>query len=1050
MHQSIASYLLSLSLISCLVASSSSAVDFVTFETGPVRPLATAGSELYAVNAPDNQLHIFSISDIGLVLTATVQVGMEPCSLAVAPDGKVWVVNHLSDSVSIVDVGASTPRVVQTLLVGDEPRDIVFAGTSTTRAFITTAHRGQHRVHSSISAVAGAGDPQFTTEGTARADVWVFDASSPGTSIGGDPVAILSFFADTPRALAVSSDDATVYVAAFHSGNQTAAISELLACDGFNQGVSCLDPLVGTLTIPGGAPGPSTNAPAAGGANAPEVGLLVKYNNSMSRWEDSIGTNWSDPTILGSVMTFELPDHDVFAVSADTLNVGAATEFDHVGTILFNMAVNPMSGKVYVSTAELPNMTNFEGPGVFGGSTVQGHLSESRISILSGAGSVVVRHLNKHLDYSKLHTDVPDVVDTTAKNHSLATPVDMLVSSDGATLYVAAFGSAKVGVFSTTTLEDNTFDPTLTSANYIDTAGGPSGLILDEGRNRLYVATRFDNSVSVIDLSDKSTLQSVPLHNPEPSSVVVGRPFLYDAFLTSGNGETSCASCHIFGDKDDIAWNLGNPDDAVSSNNQPAPPGVSTSLQSTFHPMKGPMTTQTLRGLATHGAMHWRGDRLDGSFGEDLCTESSGAPCIEEHSFKNFTVAFEGLVGKDGILAGGDMQKFADFALQLSMPPNPVRTLDNSLTTAQQAGRTKYFASGTDGGDSCEDCHTLSPVDGFFGTGGEQTFEGLSQNFKVPHLRDAYTKIGMFGMFIYPDNLVAMPNLAEIGVPLGDQIRGFGFLNDGAVDTVEHFVGATLFTATDAEQEDLEQFIFAFDTDLAPVVGQQVTLDSSNSSEVKPRIDLMLARAAAAFDSLSLGGSVTECDVIAKGTVSGVPRGWVYQTGSSDFMDDTGATISYTALRALATSEGPLTFTAVPPGSGTRMGINRDRDVHLDGNDNCSDAANDSQTDTDSDSMGDACDQDDDGDAVLDDYETGPGPYVSPFDTGTNPLLSDTDGDGFDDGVEIAAGTDPTSPASFPGAPSVPSLRGWSLALLCLALLAGAAVFLMRRESAQG
>ena len=88
----------------------------------------------------------------------------------------------------------------------------------------------------------------------------------------------------------------------------------------------------------------------------------------------------------------------------------------------------------------------------------------------------MVRHLNKHLDYSKLHTDVPDVVDTTAKNHSLATPVDMLVSSDGATLYVAAFGAAKVGVFSTTTLEDNTFDPTLTSANYIDTAGGPSGL----------------------------------------------------------------------------------------------------------------------------------------------------------------------------------------------------------------------------------------------------------------------------------------------------------------------------------------------------------------------------------------------------------------------------------------------------------------------------------------------------------------------------------------------------------------------------------------------
>ena len=46
--------------------------------------------------------------------------------------------------------------------------------------------------------------------------------------------------------------------------------------------------------------------------------------------------------------------------------------------------------------------------------------------------------------------------------------------------------------------------------------------------------------------------------------------------------------------------------------------------------MKGPMTTQTLRGLATHGGMHWRGDRVDGFFGTDPCTEPTGAPCDEE------------------------------------------------------------------------------------------------------------------------------------------------------------------------------------------------------------------------------------------------------------------------------------------------------------------------------------------------------------------------------------------------------------------------------------
>ena len=32
-----------------------------------------------------------------------------------------------------------------------------------------------------------------------------------------------------------------------------------------------------------------------------------------------------------------------------------------------------------------------------------------------------------------------------------------------------------------------------------------------------------------------------------------------------------------------------------------------------FHPMKGPMTTQSLRGMANHGPMHWRGDRTGGN-----------------------------------------------------------------------------------------------------------------------------------------------------------------------------------------------------------------------------------------------------------------------------------------------------------------------------------------------------------------------------------------------------------------------------------------------------
>ena len=52
---------------------------------------------------------------------------------------------------------------------------------------------------------------------------------------------------------------------------------------------------------------------------------------------------------------------------------------------------------------------------------------------------------------------------------------------------------------------------------------------------------------------------------------------------------------------------------------------------------------------------------------------------------------------------------------------------------------------------------------------------------------------------------------------------------------------------------------------------------------------------------------------------------------------------------------------------------------------------------------------DTDGDGLLDSVETNTGIYVSPTDTGTDPLVADTDGDGAGDWYEVTASyTDPT------------------------------------------
>ena len=973
-------------------AAAAQSPSYLHFESGPVRPMALlpSGENLYVTNTSDNRLEVFSTGGGTIQHVTSVPVGMEPVAVAIHGTD-AWVVNHLSDSVSIVDLSVSPFVVRRTLLVGDEPRDIVFGGPGGNRAFITTAHRGQHRTDASIAAVPGAGDPQLTTPGVPRADVWVFDATNLGSTIGGTPLEIVSLFGDTPRALTVSNDGSTVYAAVFHSGNQTTAVGEPAVCNGFAGASSCT---VDGGTAPGGNPGPSTNHQFV---TAPEVGLIVQYDEASGEWRDELARDWSP------IVRFDLPDHDVFAIDATTLS--QTSVYDHVGTILFNMATNPANGKVYVTNGDSQNLTRFEGDGTFGGSTVQGNLSQYRVSILSGASTVEARHLNKHIDYGIR----PAPAGTS--DHSIATPLDMAFTADGSKLYVAAFGSGKVGVYDTSDLEDDSFDPTVVSAGHIDlTGGGPAGLALHESEERLYVYTRFDNSIAIVDTTTDTQIGSLPLSDPEPSEVVVGRPMLYDANKTSSNGEASCSSCHIFGDLDSLAWDLGDPDGDITSNVMPATPaglgGQGGAAPNEFHPMKGPMTTQTLRGMQNGGGMHWRGDRVDGFFGQDVpyLTMGGNDAGNEALNFDNFIVAFPGLVGgatpatDPGLQA--DMMDFTDFALEIVLPPNPVRALSNALSPSESSALTFYDTQLSDGVATCNGCHDLEPANGFFGTGGLASFENETQNVKVPHLRNMYQKVGMFGM----------PNLGGFlngdGSHQGDQIRGFGFLHDGSVDTLFRFFRAVVFAlpgigfANDGERRDMEELMLAFDSDIAPIVGQQVTDDGSVNADVAARITLLRARAAASFTSKLLGGVVTECDLIAKGVVSGETRGALYDPIADVWVPDRQAdpTLTQAQLDALADVPGQVvTYTCAPPGSGVRMALDRDLDGALDRDefDAGTDPAN-------AGSILGACNDgiDNDGDGQIDLADSG---CPNTLRNVENPECSDgvdNDGDGLVDGAD--------------------------------------------------
>jgi len=833
---------------------------FVLFESDPVRPLALAadGEHLYALNIPDGRLEIFAVAASGLTHLRSVPVGLEPVAVAARSDAEVWVVNHLSDSVSIIDVGADPPRVVRTLLVGDEPRDIVFAGPNRDRAFITTAHRGQN---SPVS-------PDLDTPGLGRADVWVFAADSPGSAVSGTPLTVLTLFGDTPRALAVSPDGNTVYAAVFKSGNQTTTVSAFSVCDGGETALPCL---VQGREMPGGLPGPNGDAD---GLPQPRTGLIVKHDNASGSWQDPLGRDWRN------AVPVDLPDKDVFAIDAAADPPREVEAFRGVGTVIYAMATSPVDGRLYVAASEARNEVRFE-------PNVRSRLHESRVTIIDDQG-VRPRHLNKHIDYAV----VPSAPGT--KERSLALPIALAVSTDGSQVWIAALGSNRIAVLAAEELANDSFE--LAPESFIDIVdGGPAGLVLDEEHQRAYVLTRFDNGIASIDIGTHRETGRVLLHTAEPPGVRAGRRFLYDADYTSSNGEAACASCHVSGGDDALAWDLGEPQRVLLTNPNPINPFRSIDPRlgpffNDFHPLKGPMTTQPLRGLAGHSPMHWRGDR-SGAF------HPAGDPYDDLAALRQFNGAFVSLMGRATVLAEEEMDALASFILQITPPPNPLRNLDNSLTAPQQAARDEFFR--TIQGISCATCHVTDETVGRFGTDRSSSVNGQSaQLMKVPSLRQTYQKVGMFGMFPQLDGF--MPSGS------GDQIRGFGFLHDGATGV---FIKRTF------------DYVMAFDSNLAPIVGQQVTLTSANATLAGPRVDLLTGRAA-----------VGECDLTVKGVSASRSQGW-YRLASGRFQSDLAShALDDEALRRLALVSGQeLTYTCVPPGSGLRLGVDRDEDGYFDG-----------------------------------------------------------------------------------------------------------------------
>jgi YVTN family beta-propeller protein len=774
-------------------------INYKNFEAPQVHPLTMTpdGTRVLAVNTPNASLSVFYVSGNTLTLMAEIPVGLEPISVAARNNSEAWVVNWLSDSVSVVDLNRF--KVSRSFDVGDEPADVVFAGQQRELAFVCV---------SGLNAVK------------------VFDPATPATS-----PQVITINAKQPRALARDATGTQVFVSIFESGNQTTIVP------------------AAQVTSNGGPPPPSP-AMSTSLPPAPNVGLIVKWNGS--GWADETGdAKWT------SSVPYTLADVDVVVIDAHSSTPAVSTLVRGVGTHIGNAVFDQANNRLLVANDEARNLVRFE-------PNLRGNFLSTRIDSisLSPAPSVTATDLNSHIDFNN-----PDGTDAERAN-SLAFPGDLVRAADG-TLYLAATSSAKVGVINS--------QGAVTSR--IQVGQGPTGLALNEPGNLLYVLNRFDESISTVDLATRTQVASTPVgFNPEPDTVRNGRRFLYDTSV-SAHGDVSCASCHPNGHRDGLAWDLGDPQGQVQT------VGISK-----FHPMKGPMTTQSLRGIIGTEPFHWRGDRAQ---------------------LSSFNPAFQSLLGGPRQLTAAEMTAFTAFVQTLAYPPNPNENLDRTLpnpatgpnaTRGQQLFQTTAFDKVA---ISCNVCHNTTN----FGTGTSRIIIpmvelGESQDFKAPQLRGLYQKLGM------------------VNAP-GEQISGFGFIHDGSTDTVFQFLHAPVFTfQSDNQRLDIEQFMLALDTGTAPAVGLQVTVNGSNqnSADVSTRVNLLMSQATAG-----------NCDLVVRGIFKGSSRSFLFSFGQ--FLTDRQGETPVTAQSLLQAADdgAELTFMGVPVGAGRRNSIDRELNEILDG-----------------------------------------------------------------------------------------------------------------------
>ena len=186
---------------------------FQLFMSPHVNPILALGSYVYVTNTPNGTVDVLDTNT--RIVVQQIEVGLEPMSLAAKPDSsELWVSNHVSDSVTVINTATDSPllHTVTAVIdrldlpagegVFDEPAGIAFA--SNEKAYVALSQTNQ---------------------------IAVIDATTYKVT------RLLNVPAQDPRAIAVVGDK--LLVLPFESNNQT----QLSGCtsDGIDGDVCTFD-----------------------------------------------------------------------------------------------------------------------------------------------------------------------------------------------------------------------------------------------------------------------------------------------------------------------------------------------------------------------------------------------------------------------------------------------------------------------------------------------------------------------------------------------------------------------------------------------------------------------------------------------------------------------------------------------------------------------------------------------------------------------------------------------------------------------------------------